>query len=73
MVSKRDKKMMAIIGSDLSGSETDDRGTSSQRADTLDFINADRARFGVPPMVDRAPEEGFYERARSLGMGRIDR
>lgn len=73
MVSERDKKMMELIGRDLSSSETHDRGTPRQRETTLDFINADRGRFGEQPMVDRAPEEGFYERARSLGMGRIDR
>ena len=73
MVSDRDKAKMRRIGRDMASGETDDRGTAAQRDAILDHINADRARHGLPALTDRAPEEGLYERARSLGMARIDR
>ena len=64
---------MRRLGRALHVSETDERGTPEQRAEMLDLINADRRRHGREPLVDRAPEEGFYDRARTLGMARIDR
>lgn len=73
MVSESDKVKMRRIGRDLAGGETHDRGTAAQRNAILDRINADRAQHGLPALSDRAPEEGLYERARSLGMARIDR
>ena len=73
MVSPDDKRKMARIAADLAAGETNDRGTESQRAELLKIINADRAAHGRPALTDRAPEEGFYDRARSLGMARIDR
>ena len=73
MVSERDKAKMRRIGRDLAAGETHDRGTAAQRHAILDRINADRARHGRRALSDRAPEEGLYERARSLGMARIDR
>jgi hypothetical protein len=39
----------------------------------LERINVDRMAHGNDPFDDRAPEEGLYERAKSLGMARIDR
>ncbi len=73
MVSDRDRAKMAQVGRDLAATESDDRGTPEQRRQILDQINADRVEAGRPPLDDRAPEEGLYDRARSLGMARIDR
>jgi hypothetical protein len=73
MVSESDQAKMARLARDLADSETDDRGTAEERRVILEEINADRARRGVEPLVDRAPEEGLYDRAKSLGMARIDR
>lgn len=73
MVSDRDKAKMRRLARDLAESETDDRGTAEQRRLILDLINADRMRQGAEPLVERAPEEGLYERAKSLGMARVDR
>lgn len=73
MVSDRDRAKMQRIGRDLAAGETDERGTPEQRRSLLDRINADRADHGITPLDDRPPEEGLYERARSLGMARIDR
>jgi hypothetical protein len=73
MVSERDRVMMARVARDLADGETDDRGTPEQRRVILEEINADRIRHGIEPLEDRAPEEGFYDRAKSLGMARIDR
>jgi hypothetical protein len=64
---------MQRIGRDLAAGERDDQGTPEQRRKMLERINADRAAHGLEPLVDRAPEEGIYDRARSLGMARIDR
>ncbi len=72
MVSARDKAKMRRIGRDLATGELHDRGTPKQRKKMLEAINADRATHGFAPLDDRPPEEGFYERARSLGMARID-
>ncbi|MEO1058437.1 MAG: hypothetical protein AAFY28_16135 [Actinomycetota bacterium] len=72
-VSDRDRAKMKRIGRDLAAAETDERGTPEQRGEILAAINANRERHGRVPLSDRAPEEGFYERARSLGMARIDR
>ena len=73
VVSARDKAKMQRIGRDLAAGERDDRGTPQQRRKLLEVINADRAAHGFEPFDDRAPEEGLYDRARSLGMARIDR
>lgn len=73
MVSDRDKAKMQSLAASLRESETDRRGTSVERQQMLAYINKDRARHGAPPLIDRAPEEGFYDRAKSLGMARIDR
>jgi hypothetical protein len=73
MVSDRDRAKMQRLAADLASGETDDQGTPEQRRDLLEMINADRVRHGAEPLSDRAPEEGLYERARSLGMARIDR
>ena len=63
---------MQRISSDLATGERDDRGTPEQRRKLLEVINADRTAHGLEPLDDRAPEEGIYDRARSLGMARID-
>jgi hypothetical protein len=73
MVSDRDRAKMRRVASDLADGETNDRGTPAQRRLILEHINADRVRHGAEPLLDRAPEEGLYDRARSLGMARIDR
>ena len=73
MVSAHDKAKMRSIAASLTQAETTQRGTPAERRQMLDHINSDRARHGAPPLLDRAPEEGFYDRARSLGMARIDR
>jgi len=73
MVSDRDRAKMQRLARDLAESESDDRGTPEQRRYILETINADRSSQGREPLVDRAPEEGLYERARSLGMARVDR
>ena len=72
-VSESDRAKMRRIARDLAESETDDRGTPEQRADLLALINERRREVGLAPLDDRAPEEGLYDRARSLGMARIDR
>lgn len=72
-VSESDRAKMRRIARDLAESETDDRGTPEQRADLLALINERRHEVGLAPLDDRAPEEGLYDRARSLGMARIDR
>ncbi|MEX2626373.1 MAG: hypothetical protein WD225_05790 [Ilumatobacteraceae bacterium] len=72
-VSDADRAKMRRIAADLAAGETDDSGTPAQRRTLLSWINARRADIGTPPLDDRAPEEGLYERARSLGMARIDR
>lgn len=64
---------MRQLALDLATGESDERGTPEQRRQILETINADRRRQGLEPLSDRAPEEGLYERARSLGMARIDR
>jgi hypothetical protein len=64
---------MQRIGRDLAAGERDERGTREQRRKLLDVINADRIAHGLAPLDERAPEEGIYDRARSLGMARIDR
>lgn len=73
MVSQRDREKMLRVGRDLAAGESDDRGSADQRRAILAYINDDRARHGLPELADRAPEEGLYERARALGMARIDR
>jgi hypothetical protein len=65
--------MMARVARDLADGETDERGTPEQRRAILEEINADRIHHGIEPLDDRAPEEGLYDRAKSLGMARIDR
>jgi hypothetical protein len=72
-VSESDRAKMRQIARDLADSETDDRGTPEQRADLLALINEGRREVGLAALVDRAPEEGLYDRAKSLGMARIDR
>ena len=64
---------MDAIRAALARDETGSRGSPEQRVAILASINADRIAHGAAPLSDRAPEEGFYERARSLGMARIDR
>jgi len=64
---------MQRISRDLASGEREDRGTPEQRRKLLELINADRIAHGLNPLDDRAPEEGIYDRARSLGMARIDR
>lgn len=73
MVSERDKAKMDRLGRDLAAGESNERGTPEQRRALLDHINADREQHQIPTLTDRAPEEGLYERARSLGMARVDR
>ena len=73
MVTKPDKARMHRLAIDLADGESDDRGTAEQRRLILARINADRSAQGILPLNDRAPEEALYERARSLGMARIDR
>lgn len=65
MVSERDKRMMRILGEDLRRAESNDRGTPEQWAAVIAWVNRRRAKDGRPPLEDKAPEEGFYERARS--------
>ena len=72
-VSASDKLKMRKLAMALAESETDDRGTPEQRRDLLELINVDRASVGATALDDRAPEEGLYDRAKSLGMARIDR
>lgn len=73
MVTERDRAAMRRLGESLADSETDDRGSTEQRRDLLASINERRRRNGQPPLDDRAPEEGLHDRARSLGMARVDR
>lgn len=73
VVSARDRAKMKRIARDLAAGENSDRGTPRQRRKLLELINADRTAHGLEPLVDRAPEEGLYDRARSLGMARVDR
>jgi hypothetical protein len=73
MVSERDRAAMQRLGRDLAASETFERGTPEQRSAILAGINERRRRAGRDPLDDRAPEEGLYDRAKSLGMARIDR
>lgn len=73
MVSPRDRTKMRRISIDLASGETSDRGTPLQRAQILALINTDRVAHGSQPLDDRAPEETLYDRARSLGMARVDR
>jgi hypothetical protein len=73
VVSARDRAKMQRISLDLAAGERDDRGTPEQRQQWLGVINADRVGHGFEPFDDRAPEEGLYDRARTLGMARIDR
>lgn len=73
MVSNADRTKMGRLARDLAAGESADRGTPEQRQQIIVTINADRRRQGLEPLSDRAPEEGLYERARSLGMARIDR
>ncbi len=73
MVSDADRTKMRRLARDLASGESDNRGTPEQRRRMLGTINADRRRQGLEPLIDRAPEEGLYERARSLGMARVDR
>lgn len=73
MVSESDRAKMARLARDLANSELDDRGTAAERRVILEEINADRVRHGIEPLEDRAPEEGLYDRAKSLGMARVDR
>jgi hypothetical protein len=72
-VSESDRAKMRRLARDLAESETDDPGTPEQRADLLALINEKRHEAGLEPLVDRAPEEGLYDRAKSLGTTRIDR
>jgi len=64
---------MRRVGRDLADGTSDDRGTAMQRQALLELINADRVAHGAEPLTDRAPEEGLYDRARALGMARVDR
>jgi len=72
-VSERDQQRMRRLARDLAVTETDDRGTAEQRAARRKWVNARRAEVGQPPLDGLPPEEGFYRRARALGMARIDR
>ncbi len=73
VVSDQDRQKMRRLARDLADGESSSRGTAEQRRAILHHINADRLRQGREPLEDRAPEEGLYDRARSLGMARIDR
>jgi hypothetical protein len=73
MVRADDERRMRRLGADLDESVVDDHGTTEERAERLEWINDGRRRIGLEPLDDRAPEEGFYDRARSLGMARTDR
>ncbi|MFN0030323.1 MAG: hypothetical protein ACKV2O_24480, partial [Acidimicrobiales bacterium] len=73
VVSERDQAKMARIGEDLALGVVDHWGSAEQRSGFLRLINEDRVAHGFEPLDDRPPEEGLYERARSLGMARIDR
>jgi len=73
VVTESDRAKMRRLALDLVDGESDDRGTPEQRRRILETINADRRRQGLEPLTERAPEEGLYERARSLGMARVDR
>jgi hypothetical protein len=64
---------MQRLARDLAESETDHRGTPEQRNEILADINERRRRADRQVLDDRAPEEGLYDRAKSLGMARIDR
>lgn len=72
-VSDADKERMRRLARDLGDSETDRRGTAEQRAVTRAWINARRQEIGAPPLDGLPPEEGFYRRARALGMARVHR
>ncbi len=73
LVSERDRAKMRTLGDDLAAGESDRRGTAAERQAILEAINADRRHAGRDPLTDKAPEEGLHERARSLGMARVDR
>jgi hypothetical protein len=73
VVTEQDRAAMRRLADALAESQTDDRGTAEQRRELLAIINEGRRRAGRPPLSDAAPEEGLHERARSLGMARIDR
>ena len=67
MVTERDRVKMRQVGRDLAAGETAERGSPGQRQLILEHINTDRVRHGAEPLVDRAPEESLYDRAKSLG------
>jgi len=72
-VSEQDRERMRQIARDPAASETDDRGTPAERAARREWLNERRADIGLPPLDGLPGEEGFYRRARALGMARIDR
>jgi hypothetical protein len=75
-VSHEDRARMRRLAQSLTAIERDDPGTIEDRKSLLSLINQRRVADGRPPLVDEdemRPEEGFYRRARSLGMARTDR
>ena len=68
-----DRGRMRRLAADLEAGESNDPGTSAQRAGRLDWINRRRVTIGLPPLTDAAPEEELHRRARALGMARVDR
>lgn len=76
-VSGDDRRRFQSQADSLRGVETDEEMAPEHAARTVAAANDDRARAGLPPLRDEReielPEEGFYRRARALGLMRHSR
>lgn len=75
-VSQQDRERMSRLARDLADAEVDRAVEGEALAKAVERANARRAARGIPPLredSERRPEEGLYERARSLGMRRVGR
>ena len=76
-VSDDERRKYASLAESLRKIETNEEMPPEQAARVVAAANEDRARAGLPPLLDERdlelPEEGFYRRARALGFMRRSR
>lgn len=71
-VSEQDRRKLDSQIRSLRGLENDNEVSPEEASAGVAAANADRARAGIPPLKRDEdvglPEEGFYRRARALGL-----
>lgn len=74
-MSAEDRRRLAALARSLAAVETTAEPDADAAAAAVAAADRDRARHRRPPLVlaPEVPEEGFYRRARALGLRRIRR